>query len=325
MTSHMQRVLVTGCAGFIGSAFIRMLYGKSAKKYSVVKPELLLGLDAFRVGSSKDSYAMAEGFEVIQGDICDKALLQKILKEHRIDTIINFAAESHVDRSIADSSAFVHSNVFGVVSLLEAIRDQDIRFVQVSTDEVYGTLGDEGSFVESTPLEPNSPYSASKAASDLFVRAFVHTHKTNAVTTRCSNNYGPFQFPEKFIPVVIRQALSGKKIPVYGTGMNVRDWIFVEDHAYGVYLAAVKGKVGEVYNFGGTGERNNLWLAKNILKQLGLGEDMIEFVTDRKGHDWRYSIDATKSQKELGWAASWEFEEGLAHTVKWYKENPTWP
>ncbi|MEZ4815679.1 MAG: dTDP-glucose 4,6-dehydratase [Bdellovibrionota bacterium] len=325
MSRSMKRVLVTGSAGFIGSAFVRMLRGLSGKEYSVEAPELLVGLDAFRIGSSKDSYAMVPDFEMIEGDIGDTALLAKLQAKYAFDTVINFAAESHVDRSIEDSSAFVHSNVLGVVSLLEFFKDKPLRFVQVSTDEVYGSLGDKGAFTESSQIEPNSPYSASKAASDLFVRAFVHTHKMDAVVTRCSNNYGPYQFPEKFIPVIISKALKNEKIPVYGSGKNVRDWIYVEDHCWGVYLAATQGKMGEVYNFGGHGECENLVLAKKILEHLGKGQDLLSFVEDRKGHDWRYFIDSKKAEEELSWNPQWKFEEALQFTVQWYVDNlPKW-
>lgn len=321
MSHTMRRVLVTGCAGFIGSAFVRMLHRLSPKNYPLATPEIVLGLDAFRIGSSRESYASVPNFNVVEGDIGDKRLVEKLYNEYRFDTVINFAAESHVDRSIEDSSAFVHSNVQGVVNLLEVFKDKPLRFVQVSTDEVYGTLGDVGAFTETMPLEPNSPYSASKAASDLFVRAFIHTHKMNAVITRCSNNYGPYQFPEKFMPVVISKALNNEKIPVYGTGKNVRDWIFVDDHAWGVFLAATKGLSGEIYNFGGHGECDNLTLAKKILALLKRDESLLEFVTDRKGHDWRYFIDSSKAKRDLGWAPQWDFNKALEFTVKWYIEN----
>jgi dTDP-glucose 4,6-dehydratase len=323
MSAQLRRILVTGSAGFIGSAFVRMLYGKSAKKYEVAKPEKVVGLDAFRIGSNEASLAALKDektFVQIKGDICDRKLVKELVKEHHFDTIINFAAESHVDRSIEDSAPFLHSNVEGVARLLEIVRENPMKFLQVSTDEVYGTLGDKGAFVETMPMEPNSPYSASKAAADLFVRAFVHTHKVDAVITRCSNNFGPFQFPEKFMPVVIGQALAGKKIPVYGTGKNVRDWLFVEDHCWGVYLTALKGRSGEAYNFGGNGEMDNLSLAKKILAQLKLPESMIDFVVDRKGHDWRYFMDASKASTELGWRPSWSFNEALEYTVNWYKK-----
>lgn len=317
----MKRVLVTGCAGFIGSAFVRMLSGLSPKHEVKTPPECVVGLDAFRIGSSQESYQDLKNLEMIKGDICDAALVKKLLDKYKFDTIINFAAESHVDRSIESSSDFLHSNVTGVLNLLEAIKDRAIRFVQVSTDEVYGTLGDEGSFEETMPLLPNSPYSASKAAADLFVRSFIHTHKVDALITRCSNNYGPFQFPEKFMPVVIMKALQDKKIPIYGTGKNVRDWIYVDDHAWGVYLTATRGLTGEIYNFGGHGEADNLSLAKNILKQLQKSEDLLEFVQDRKGHDWRYCINSTKAKKELGWMPLWDFDTGLKFTIDWYVTN----
>ncbi len=328
----MRRILVTGYAGFIGSAFLRMLYGATAKKYPIATPEFVAGIDAFHVGSSEESYeslknipAFQQNSKLYKGNITDRSLIERILSDHKIDTVINFAAESHVDRSIESSDIFVESNVKGCVCLLEAIRDKKIRYLQVSTDEVYGSLGDNGAFVETMPLEANSPYSASKAAADLFVRAFFHTHKIDAVITRCSNNYGPFQFPEKFIPVVLKQVLANKKIPVYGKGLNVRDWIFVEDHAWGVYLTALKGRAGEAYNFGGFGERANIDLAKKLLSLLGKNsselDSFIEYVEDRKGHDWRYHIDSQKAQNELGWKPQWSFDEGMQYTVQWYREN----
>ena len=324
----MTKVLVTGCAGFIGGNFVRLLLGKSFlnKSYSFSSLELdeVIGIDAMRIGSSDKLLGELKEnkkFKFYQYDICDRQSLKEVLDKHKPDMIVNFAAESHVDRSINSSDAFVHSNVLGTVNLLELCKDRSLRYLQVSTDEVYGELGETGSFLETTPLAPNSPYSASKAAADCFVRSFVHTHKLDAVITRCSNNYGPHQYPEKFIPVVVTNALNNQKIPVYGSGLNVRDWLHVEDHCWGVFLALTKGKAGEVYNFGGFGERNNLEVAHQIVDILKKDKSLISFVEDRKGHDWRYSIDSSKAQQQLGWKPLWDFNEGLMHTVAWYRSE----
>ncbi len=261
----------------------------------------------------------------MKGDICDAKLIEKLVVDHKITGIVHFAAESHVDRSIESSEPFARTNVLGTIALLDVAKKYKLRFCHVSTDEVYGTLGDEGTFTEETPLAPNSPYSASKAASDCFVRSYVHTHGLEAVTTRCSNNYGPYQFPEKFLPVTILALIGGRKIPVYGTGKNVRDWIHVEDHAAGVWLAFAKGKSGEVYNLGGHGEKNNLFMAETLSKLVGRDPTTtIEFVTDRKGHDWRYSMDPAKAERELGWKPVWGLEEGLKDLVAWYRDNEAW-
>ncbi|MEI7441118.1 MAG: dTDP-glucose 4,6-dehydratase [bacterium] len=321
----MTKILVTGCAGFIGGNFVRLLLGKSFLNkgygFSSLECEEIIGVDAMRIGSSVELISELKKnkkFTFYKYDICDSESLKQVLDKHKPDMIVNFAAESHVDRSIDSSDAFVHSNVIGTVNLLELSRDRSLRYLQVSTDEVYGELGETGSFFETTPLAPNSPYSASKAAADCFVRSFVHTHKVDAVITRCSNNYGPHQYPEKFIPVVVTKALGKQKIPVYGSGLNVRDWLHVEDHCWGIFLALTKGKPGEVYNFGGYGERNNLQVAYKILEILKKDKELISFVEDRKGHDWRYSINSTKAQSELGWKPLWSFDEGLENTVEWY-------
>jgi dTDP-glucose 4,6-dehydratase len=324
----MTKLLVTGCAGFIGGNFVRLLLGKSFsnKNYSFdsLSVDEVVGIDAMRIGSSEKLLSELKEnkkFTFYKHDICDRKSLKDVLDKHKPDMIVNFAAESHVDRSIDSSDAFVHSNVIGTVNLLELCRERSLRYLQVSTDEVYGELGETGSFLETTPLAPNSPYSASKAAADCFVKAFVHTHKLDAVITRCSNNYGPHQYPEKFIPVVVTKALKNQKIPVYGNGLNVRDWLHVEDHCWGVFLALTKGKTGEVYNFGGFGERNNLEVAHKIVEILKKDKSLISFVEDRKGHDWRYSIDSSKAQNQLGWKPLWNFEEGLEHTVEWYRSE----
>ena len=238
---------------------------------------------------------------------------------------MNFAAESHVDRSILDSGPFVRTNVIGTQILLDAARQFAVpRFLQVSTDEVYGSLGEAGYFTEETPLAPNSPYSASKAAADMLVRSYVHTFHLNAVITRCSNNYGPYQFPEKIIPLFVSNLLRNEAVPVYGDGLNVRDWIHVHDHCRGIDLAWRHGQGGEVYNFGGEAERTNLELVHALLRSLGKPTSLIKFVKDRPGHDRRYAIDCTKAKRELGWAPKWNFEDGLAATIEWYLKNPNW-
>lgn len=324
--------LVTGTAGFIGSAFVRNLLGKafnpSLNFSQIGAKDKIISLDLLTYAACIENLDPVKGdlrHTFVKGDICDRQLVERIVREHKIDFIINFAAESHVDRSIEGSEIFVRTNILGTHTLLEVARTHQLKYVQVSTDEVYGALGPTGSFTEDTPIAPNSPYSASKAGADLLVRSYVETHKLDAVITRCSNNYGPFQFPEKFLPLAITRLIEHKKIPVYGTGLNVRDWIHVEDHSEGVWLAASKGKTGEVYNFGGTGERNNLQMVELIAKSFGkIPKDVFEYVEDRKGHDWRYSMDASKAQKELGWAPKWQLQEGLTHMISWYQENSTW-
>ncbi len=263
--------------------------------------------------------------QFVKGDIADPKLVRDLVREYRIDTIVNFAAESHVDRSIAGAGPFVHTNVLGTVNLLDISRENNLKFVQVSTDEVYGSLGETGTFIETTPLAPNSPYSASKAAADCFVRSYHETHKIWCVTTRCSNNYGPYQFPEKFLPLSITNLMRNKKIPLYGTGKNIRDWLHVEDHCEGIWLALTKGKSGEIYNFGGFGEKKNIDVAYEVLAAFSRKPDEgLDFVADRKGHDWRYSMDSTKAQNELGWKPRWSFEDGLKSTLDWYKSNIAW-
>lgn len=301
---------------------------KPSKGYEISKIEKIVSLDNLSYAASLENLAPIENdprhfFQ--KGDICDRELVTKLVIEHEIEGIVNFAAESHVDRSIQSAKEFVLSNVLGTTTLLDVAVGKKLRYVQVSTDEVYGSLGDEGTFVETMPIEPNSPYSASKAAADCFVRAYHETHKLPCVITRCSNNYGPFQYPEKFLPLSITNLLRGRKIPLYGTGKNVRDWIHVEDHAYGVYLALTKGSYNaSVYNFGGFGETSNIEMAQELLGLLAKKEDSIQYVEDRKGHDWRYSMDSSKAQRELGWKPKWELQEGLKAMVDWFKSNPAW-
>jgi dTDP-glucose 4,6-dehydratase len=260
----------------------------------------------------------------VKGSICDREVVQTLVKDR--DAVLNFAAESHVDRSIDGPEVFIQTNIHGTFELLEAVRTLKpaIRFLQVSTDEVYGSLGPTGVFTETTPLAPNSPYSSSKASADLLVRAYHHTYGIDCITTRCSNNYGPFQFPEKLIPLMIKNASEDKSLPVYGDGMNVRDWIYVEDHCEGVWAALKRGKPGEVYNFGGKSEFPNLQIVKELLKHLNKPESLITFVKDRPGHDRRYAMSCEKSECELDWSPKTSFADGLRKTVSWYLENQPW-
>jgi len=317
----MRRIVVTGGCGFIGSNFIR--------QELETDPDLsIVNIDKLTYAGNLQNLADIAGsprYEFVRGDICDRELVDSVLKRGGIDAVVNFAAESHVDRSILDSSPFVQTNIVGTQTLLDACRQQKIaRYVQVSTDEVYGSLGDDGKFTEETPLAPNSPYSASKAAADLLVRAYVHTFQFPAVITRCSNNYGPYQFPEKLIPLFISNALQDKDLPIYGSGLNVRDWIHVLDHGRGISLALRKGRVGEVYNFGGDSELTNLDLTHALLEELGKPRTLIRQVADRPGHDHRYAIDFSKARRELGWTPRSNFRDGLRATIQWYRDHGDW-
>jgi len=315
-----KTILVTGGAGFIGSNFIHLLMEET--DYTVVNVDCLTysgNLDNLRSIEKHPRYIFSKT------SINNREEITKLLQKHSVEAIIHFAAESHVDRTIESASPFFETNVMGTLSLLEAARSHGIkRFVHISTDEVYGTLGDEGYFTEETPLAPNSPYSASKASSDMLVRSFVHTHNFPAVITRCSNNYGPYQFPEKLIPRMIDLALQNKKLPVYGNGLNVRDWIYVKDHNYAVLNVFENGIDGLVYNIGGKSERTNIDVVTTILSILGKDNSLIEFVEDRKGHDFRYAIDTSFIEKELQWSPTVSFEVGLQKTVEWYIDNKQW-
>ncbi len=291
--------------------------------------------DCFVVNLDKLTYAgnlgsLADVLEranhkFVKGDICDSRLVEQIVDEHNIDAIVNFAAESHVDRSINEPKVFIETNVTGTLTLLQVARDKNLeRFVQISTDEVYGALGPEGKFTEQTPLSPSSPYSASKAAADHLVRAFGHTYGVRFNITRCSNNYGPYQFPEKLIPLVINNALNDKDLPVYGDGLQVRDWLYVYDHCTAVWKVLTEAPPGEIYNIGGCSEKTNLEVAKLILDRLGKPHSLIKHVTDRPGHDRRYAIDASKIINQLNWAPSVTFEQGLKKTIDWYRDNHQW-
>lgn len=332
----MQTILVTGTAGFIGSNFVL--------HYLEVHPDThLVSLDKLTYAGSLDNLKAADGHPrhtFVQGDICDTALVNSLFATHDIRGVIHFAAESHVDNSISGPGAFVQTNIVGTFTLLDAARNhwfeapqrpragyEGCRFLHVSTDEVYGTLGDTGLFTETTPYAPNSPYSASKAGSDLLVRSYHHTFGMNTVITNCSNNYGPHQHDEKLIPTIIRKALGGQPIPIYGQGTNVRDWLYVLDHCTGIELAYHTGVAGETYNIGGRNERRNIYIAHTICKLLDeilpIGGDasyldQITFVADRPGHDLRYAIDASKIEEELGWKAAETFETGIRKTVDWY-------
>ncbi len=312
-------LLVTGGAGFIGANFVRRRRASHPR-------EKLIVLDALTYAANVASLDGVTGFELIHGDICDGALVERTLRDHAVEQIVHFAAETHVDRSIVGPQAFVRTNVLGTATLLEKARAAGVRrFVHVSTDEVYGDLRpDEPAFTESTPLAPRSPYSASKAGSDHLVRAWFETYHFPTLITRCSNNYGPYQFPEKLIPLMILNALADARLPVYGDGLNVRDWIHVEDHCDGVARVLDAGREGEVYNLGGRSERPNLDIVRSILNALNKPESLIQFVADRPGHDRRYAIDCAKIERELGWSPSRNLESGLAETVAWYRANRPW-
>ena len=328
--------LVTGGAGFIGSNFIIFMLKKYGKNITVIN------LDKLTYAGNLENLHEVEkniNYTFIKGDICNKKLLNKIFSSQQVDYIVNFAAESHVDRSILSADKFIKTNVMGTLALLEIAKQQwetedgyreGVKFLQVSTDEVYGSLGENGYFVETTPLDPHSPYSASKASADLLVKSFFDTHNMPINITRCSNNYGPYQFPEKFIPLLISNCLQKKKLPVYGDGLNVRDWLYVEDHCRAIDLVINRGKLGEIYNIGGNNEKTNLFIVKTIISYLKehhdklIDETLIQYVADRKGHDRRYAIDASKIFHELGWKPNTPFKDGISKTINWYVDNREW-
>jgi dTDP-glucose 4,6-dehydratase len=315
-----MHLVVTGGCGFIGSNFIRQVFAaRPAWRITNVDKLTYAGNPA-----SLSDVASNPNYKFFKADICDRALMTDIFAG-KPDAVVHFAAESHVDRSILGPEIFVQTNVMGTQVLLEVARNAKLgRFLHVSTDEVYGSLGPTGLFSETTPLAPNSPYSASKTGSDLLVNAYHHTYGMDTVITRCSNNYGPYQFPEKLIPLLVTNLMDGKQIPIYGDGKNVRDWLHVDDHCSGILLALEKGRAGEVYNIGGNNERENIAIARKLLSLLGQGEDSIKYVEDRLGHDRRYAIDASKITAELGWKPRHDFESGIASTVEWYKANEKW-
>jgi len=317
----MKNVLVTGGAGFIGSNFINYILDER-DDYNIIN------LDKLTYAGNLENLISSEknkNYHFVKGDITNSELVNYLFQKHDIKFVINFAAESHVDRSILGSEVFFRSNVIGTNVLLEAARRFEVeKFLQISTDEVYGSLGSKGLFSEDTPLHPNSPYSVSKASADMMALAFHHTFGVPVVITRCSNNYGPYQFPEKLIPLMIINSINGKKLPVYGDGMNVRDWIYVIDHNRAVEKVFEKGQVGEVYNVGASTELPNIEIVKMILKELGKSENMIEFVKDRPGHDRRYAIDSSKIENDLGWQPKFKFEDAISQTIKWYLDNKKW-
>ncbi|MCW8856252.1 MAG: dTDP-glucose 4,6-dehydratase [Kangiella sp.] len=329
----MKTLLITGGAGFIGSNFVHYWIQNHPE-------DRIINLDALTYAGNLENLAgieESETYRFVHGDICDAALIEKLFTEEKIDRVVHFAAESHVDRSITGPEAFIKTNVHGTFTLLETARktwanDANCRFLHVSTDEVYGSLGDnDPAFTETTPFAPNSPYSASKASSDHLVRAYFHTYNLPVLTTNCSNNYGPYQFPEKLIPLVFINALEGKPLPIYGDGQYIRDWLHVEDHCRGIDAVLQQGRLGETYNIGGCNEWANIDIVKLICKRLdelrpgnNPKAELITYVTDRPGHDRRYAINAGKIMTELGWSPQYTFETGIEHTLNWYLENQGW-
>lgn len=332
----MKTYLVTGGAGFIGSNFVNYML----KKYDDVK---IVNVDCLTYAGNLENLKDVESnknYKFVKANICDREAIRKVFLEDDIDYVVNFAAESHVDRSIKDPEIFVESNVKGTVNLLNVAKEfwtvgddkykENCKFLQVSTDEVYGSLGEQGYFIETTPLCPHSPYSASKAAADMLVKAYFDTFKFPINITRCSNNYGPYQFPEKLIPLIINDTLQHKNLPVYGDGLNVRDWLFVEDHCKAIDMVIKEGKLGEVYNVGGHNERTNITIVKTIINHIkdvvdpSVSENLITYVQDRKGHDRRYGIDPEKIKNDLGWYPETTFEVGIKKTIDWYLEHKRW-
>ncbi|MFK4293302.1 dTDP-glucose 4,6-dehydratase [Bacillus sp. RC250] len=316
-----MNILVTGGAGFIGSNFIHYML----KNYETYK---IINYDALTYSGNLNNVKSIQenpNYSFIKGKIQNGELLEHVVKERDVQVIVNFAAESHVDRSIENPIPFYDTNVIGTVTLLELVKKYShIKLVQVSTDEVYGSLGKTGKFTEETPLAPNSPYSSSKASSDMIALSYYETYQLPVIITRCSNNYGPYQYPEKLIPLMVTNALEGKKLPLYGDGLNVRDWLHVTDHCSAIDTVLHKGCVGEVYNIGGNNEKTNVDVVEQIIKLLGKTKKDIEFVTDRLGHDRRYAIDAQKMKNEFEWEPEYTFEQGLKETVEWYKNNVDW-
>jgi len=314
-----KKLLVTGGAGFIGSCFVRHILNKYPD-YKVINLDVLTYAgNVENLDDVKDN----PNYCFVHGNICDKKVVRDLVSQ--VDFVVNFAAESHVDRSISSPEIFIETNVQGTLNLLQACKELGIeRYLQVGTDEVYGSLGATGYFYETTPIQPNSPYSASKASADLLVRAYFETYKLPVLTTRCSNNYGPYQYPEKLIPFFISQLLKGDKVPVYGDGLNVRDWLYVYDHCEAIDVVLHKGKVGEVYNIGGHNEKTNMEITNLVLSAMDKDESSIRYVEDRLGHDKRYAIDNKKIQTELGWKPSVTFEEGIKLTIDWYLEHQAW-
>jgi dTDP-glucose 4,6-dehydratase len=316
-----MKLLVTGGAGFIGSSFVRFVL-RTQPGVEIVNYDLLTYAGNLR---NLDEVASDPRYAFVRGDIADPKAVREVFESHKFDAVVNFAAETHVDRSIEDSAPFVRSNVVGTQCLLDNARHFKIsKFVQISTDEVYGSLGPEGAFREDTPLDPSSPYSASKAGADMLVMSYFRTHKFPIVITRCTNNYGPFQFPEKLIPVLISNAMNDRSLPIYGDGLNVREWIYADEHSRAVWLALTRGREGEVYNVGSGQEKTNLEVVRAVLQLLGKPESLITYVKDRPGHDRRYAIDCSKIQREWGWQGEVKFSDGIGQTIEWYKSHQDW-
>ncbi|WP_432662702.1 dTDP-glucose 4,6-dehydratase [Wukongibacter baidiensis] len=337
----MKTYLITGGYGFIGSNFIRYLFDKYLDVQIINVDKLTYAGNLENLDDIHD----ISNYMFVKGDICDSDLLENIFKEYDIDYLINFAAESHVDRSIENSDVFIKTNVLGTQTLLDIAKKhwgkensfiKGKKFIQISTDEVYGSLESHGYFTENTPLNPRNPYSASKASGDMLVRSYYHTYKMPVIITRCSNNYGPYQFPEKLIPLMVNNTLQGRNLPIYGDGKNIRDWLYVKEHCKAIDMIIEAGKIGQVYNIGGHNEKRNVDVVKTIIREVKnllsdsderskhISEKLIEFVEDRKGHDRRYAIDTHKIEKEIGWKSEIKFEEGIRQTIKWYLDNIEW-
>jgi dTDP-glucose 4,6-dehydratase len=315
-----MKLLVTGGAGFIGSNFIHYFLAK-------YPDSSIINFDKLTYAGNLENLASIQGsknYTFIRGDITNHELLDYVITAYGVNIIVNFAAESHVDRSIANSYEFVKTNILGTQTLLDVALKKGLRFIQISTDEVYGSLGKTGYFTEDTPLSPNSPYSASKAGADVLVKAYYETFGLDINITRCSNNYGPYQYPEKLIPLMVINTLKGKPLPIYGNGQNIRDWLHVKDHCSAVDLVIQKGKPGEVYNIGGSNERTNIEIVELIIESLGASKELITYVSDRLGHDYRYAIDSSKIQHTLGWKPEYTFKNGLMETISWYEKNSDW-
>jgi len=326
---NLKNCLITGGAGFIGTNFVKYMLNEHGDEFNLIVIDKLT-----YAGNLANLKGELDEIEFIKGDICNKELVEYIFTEFEIDYVVNFAAESHVDRSIENPQIFLETNILGTQNLMDVAKkfwqeDENqykagVKFLQVSTDEVYGSLGETGYFTEETPLAPNSPYSASKTSADMMVRAYNETYNFPANITRCSNNYGPYQFPEKLIPLFSTNAMEDKELPIYGDGKNVRDWLHVKDHCRAIDIVLREGEVGEVYNIGGNNEKTNLEITEAILNTLNKPKDLIKFVKDRLGHDRRYAIDSSKMKKELNWEPEYTFEEGIAETIQWYIDNEDW-
>ncbi|MBC9810745.1 dTDP-glucose 4,6-dehydratase [Carnobacterium maltaromaticum] len=316
-----MNVLVTGGAGFIGSNYVHYML-ENHPDYKIINLDLLTYAGNIH---NLDDVIDNPNHVFVEGNICNRELVRNLVKTHGITHFVNFAAESHVDRSILNPEIFVETNIQGTLALLDVAKELSIeKYLQVSTDEVYGSLGAEGYFTEETPLAPNSPYSASKTGADLLVRAYYETYDMNVNITRCSNNYGPYHFPEKLIPLMISNGMDNKELPIYGDGLNIRDWLHVQDHCQAIDLVLHKGRKGEVYNVGGHNERTNNEIVDIVIEKLGLSRDLIKYVDDRLGHDKRYAIDPTKLETELGWKPKYTFDTGIVETIEWYQANESW-